>query len=203
MSIFFSRIYLLFFITDLKNIELQIVRGVCCPEDRVVCCLGTKFYLPQSLVGTSGCLGNRLLEQLRVHKVGAGTGCQKTAILDQLHSSEIDFPVTLHRIFNGIAGFGKGGRIQNNHIELFSLFLQFGKQIKYICTNKGNPVLQMIQPKADRQFLPREVNPMPTVRRAFLIKLILQTCVTGFLPNTVSYGAVTGTPVRITSIFKK
>ena len=76
--------------------------------------------------------------------MGAGTGGKKTAVFYQLHAPDIDFPVALHCIFNGITGLGKGGRVQNNHIKFLALFFQSRQEIKHIRTDEADLVLQSV-----------------------------------------------------------
>ena len=114
---------LLLLINHLEDEELQIVRLICCPQDRMIRRLCPELYLPQAFVYVPCCLPNGLCKKLIGHKMRAGTGCQKASVLYQLHGTQIDLTVALYSIFNGASGLGKGRRIQNNYIILFSLFL--------------------------------------------------------------------------------
>ena len=55
--------------------------------------LGAEFYLAQSAVSASGRLVDGLREELRIHKMGAGTGGKKTAVLYQPYSPQVDLTV--------------------------------------------------------------------------------------------------------------
>ena len=96
----------LLFIHHLKNVELQIVRLICCPQDRMIRRLCPELYLPQAFVYIPCCLPNGLCKKLIGHKMRAGTGCQKASVLYQLHGSQIDLTVALYSIFNGASGLG-------------------------------------------------------------------------------------------------
>ena len=73
--------------------------------------LGVKFCLTQPFMRIAGSLGQCLGEEISCHKVGAGAGGQKAAVPDQLHSTQIDFPVALYRIFHRISGLCKCWRV--------------------------------------------------------------------------------------------
>ena len=68
-------------VDNLKDIEFQIIRGVRRPEDGVVGCLGAKFYLAEALVSAPGGFRDGLPEQLGIHEMRAGAGCEETAVL--------------------------------------------------------------------------------------------------------------------------
>ena len=104
------------------------------------------FHLPQPLMHIPCRLPDGLREQLIGHKMRAGAGCQKAAVLQQLHGTQVDFPIALHCIFHGASGFGKGGRVQNNHIKFSALCLQFGQKRKHILALKFHHILQAVQP---------------------------------------------------------
>ena len=84
--------------------------------------LGAEFYLAQPAVSASGCLVDGLGEELRIHKMGAGTGGKKTAVLYQPYSPQVDLTVTFYSVLNGTAGLRKSGGIQNHNIKQFSGF---------------------------------------------------------------------------------
>ena len=72
--------------------------------------------------------------------MGAGTGGQIAAVLDQLHSSQVDFPVALHCVFHRVSGFCEGGRIQDDYVEFLALLLQLRKQLEHVGAYEGNAV---------------------------------------------------------------
>ena len=102
--------------------------------------LGLKFHLAQTAVDAGGCLSDGLGKELIVHEMGAGAGGQIAAVLYQLHAPEIDLPVSLYGLFDGISGFGKSGGIQDDHIVLFALLFQAGQQVKDVLTDEIHPV---------------------------------------------------------------
>ena len=59
----------LFFVHNLKDIEFQIIRGIVCPQDRMIRALLAEFHLAKPLVCIAGSLSDRLLEELRGHEV--------------------------------------------------------------------------------------------------------------------------------------
>ena len=75
----------------------------------------------------------------------AGAGGQVSSVFYETNAAQIDFTVALHSIFNGIAGFGEGGRIQDHYIVLFAFFFQLRQQVKDIGTAEADAILQVIQ----------------------------------------------------------
>ena len=53
----------------LEDIKLQIVRFIGCPQNRMVRCLGTVFYLTQTYMSVSCRLSDGLRKELRRHKM--------------------------------------------------------------------------------------------------------------------------------------
>ena len=108
-------------------------------------CLCAVFHLAKSLVCTSCSLADRFCKQFIFHKMGTGTGCKKSAVFYQFHSTKIDLTVAFDCIFDRTAGFCKCRWIQNDHIVLFSLFFELRKQFKNIFTYKFYGFIQTIQ----------------------------------------------------------
>ena len=86
-----------------------------------------------------------LSEQLIGHEVGTGACCQESAVADQLHGTQIDFPVALRGIFHRVPGLGKCRRIQDNHVKLFPFCFQLRKQVKDIRAEELHPLLHAVQ----------------------------------------------------------
>ena len=135
----------LFLITYLEDIEFQVIGFVGRPQDRVIRRLCAVFHLAKSLVCTSCGLANRFCKQFIFHKMGTGTGCKKSAVFYQFHSTKIDLTVAFDCIFDRTARFCKGRWIQNDHIVLFSLFFELRKQFKNIFTYKFYGFIKPIQ----------------------------------------------------------
>ena len=83
-------------------------------------------------------------KKLRIHEMGAGAGDEKAAVLHQLQAAQIDFPVALYRVFDRIAGFGEGGRVQDDHAVAFPFGFQPGKQVEHVCAGKMHPVFKAV-----------------------------------------------------------
>ena len=115
--------------------------------------LGTEFHLAQALMCAPGSLPDGAGKQLGIHKMGAGAGDKITAVTDKLQTPQIDLPVALHCVLNGITGFGEGRRIQDHHILGFPISFQLRKQVKHICTGKPHSVLQVVQNRIFRGLL--------------------------------------------------
>lgn len=98
--------------------------------------LRPEFHLAEPAVRISGCFADRLFKELGVHEVGAGAGDEIAAVLHQLHSAEVDLAVAPRCRFDGIAGFGEGRRIQDDHIVLLTLFDEFGQQGEYVAAQE-------------------------------------------------------------------
>lgn len=60
---------LLFLVHNLEDVELQIIRGIVCPQDRMIRALLAEFHLAKPLVCIAGSLSDRLLEEIRGHEV--------------------------------------------------------------------------------------------------------------------------------------
>ena len=104
-----------------------------------------EFHLPQPSVGIAGCLLNGLPEQLRRHEVRAGAGDQVPSVLYEQESLPVDLAVSGDCRLHRASRFGKGRRIQNDHIILLP-FLPLGRQeIKDIADHIINAVLEPIE----------------------------------------------------------
>ena len=110
-----------------------------------------ELHLPQPLMHILRSLPDGLGEKLLIHEMRAGAGRQITAILYQLHATQIDLPVSFHRFFNRASGLGKRGRVQDHHIELLPLLFQSREQVEHILADKFHPVGKAVQ----RRILPR------------------------------------------------
>ena len=108
-------------------------------------CLCAVFYLTESLMCTSCGLTDCFCKQFIFHKMGTGTGCQKSAVFYQFHSTKIDLTVAFDCIFDRAAGFCKCRWVQNDHIVLFSLFFELRKQFKNIFAYKFYGFIQTVQ----------------------------------------------------------
>lgn len=56
-------------LNHLEDIEFQIIRGIVCPQDRMIRTLLAEFHLAKPLVCIAGSLSDRLLEEIRGHEV--------------------------------------------------------------------------------------------------------------------------------------
>ena len=74
---------LLLLINDLKDVELEVITLVRCPQDRMIRALCLEFYLAETLMRTMRSLPDCFGEKLRIHEMGAGTSYQESAILHQ------------------------------------------------------------------------------------------------------------------------
>ena len=108
-------------------------------------CLCTVLYLAQSLMDILRCLTDGLCKQLIRHKMRAGTGCEKSAVLYKTHCTEIDLTVSLDSIFYRASGFRKCRRIQYHNIKFLSLLLKLGKKLKNILTEEFHCSVQAVQ----------------------------------------------------------
>ena len=61
--------------------------------------LGPVFDLAQAFVDAACGFPDGFCKKLRIHKVGAGTGGQITAVLYQLQAPQVDFTVTFDCIW--------------------------------------------------------------------------------------------------------
>ena len=111
----------------------------------MVAALGAEIDLAETFVGAVGRFPDGFGEKLRIHEMGAGAGDEKAAVLHQLQAAQIDLPVALHRVLDGIAGFGEGGRVQNDHAVALPFGFQAGKQVEDIRAGEVHPVLQAVQ----------------------------------------------------------
>ena len=91
------------------------------------------------------CLADGLCKELRIHEMRTGAGCQIPAVLHQLHSPEVDLPVSFNCLLYRTSGLCKRRRIQDHHIVLFSLFFQPRKKIKHVLADKFHPVLKAVE----------------------------------------------------------
>ena len=72
------------FINHLKNVELEVIALVRCPQDRMIRALGLELYLAETLMRTMRSFPDRFGKKLRIHEMGAGTSYQESAVLHQL-----------------------------------------------------------------------------------------------------------------------
>ena len=98
--------------------------------------LRPEFHLAEPAVRVSCRFADRLFKEFGIHKVGAGAGDEISAVLHEFHAAEVDLTVAPRRRFDGIAGFGEGRRIQNDHIVLLTLFDEFGQQGEYVAAQE-------------------------------------------------------------------
>lgn len=108
-------------------------------------CLMAIFHLTQAFMHILCRLPDGLGEQFIGHEMRAGAGCQKAAILQQLHGAQVDFAIALNRIFHGASGLCKGRRIKNDYIEFSALCFESGQQCKHILALKFHNLLQAIE----------------------------------------------------------
>ena len=74
---------LLLLINDLKDVELEVITLVRCPQDRMIRALCLEFYLAETLMRTMRSLPDCFGKKLRIHEMGAGTSYQESAVLHQ------------------------------------------------------------------------------------------------------------------------
>ncbi len=96
-------------------------------------------------MGASGGLLYGFFEQIRIHKMRAGTGGEETAVFDKPHAPQVDLPVASDCVFHRTAGFGESGRVQDDHIVGFSLLFQLRQQFKYVCALERDPVFHAVK----------------------------------------------------------
>ena len=77
--------------------------------------------------------------------MGTGTCAEITAVFYELHTAEVDLTVAFDCIFDGVSGFCEGRRIEDDYVELFTFFLQFRKQVKYIGCDEFHAVGKSVQ----------------------------------------------------------
>ena len=119
-------------VTDLKNIELEVIGFVGTPQNGMIWRLGAELHLTQAAVrGTRG-LPNGLGEELGVHVVRAGAGGKVAAVLDELHAAQVNLAVALDGVFNGVFGFCERRGIENDDVELLALVFERGEQVKNV-----------------------------------------------------------------------
>lgn len=115
----------LFLFAYLEYVEFQVIgRFVTGPENRMIGSLCSVLYLTEAFVNAAGCFTDGPGKKLRSHKVRAGTGGKKAAVLNKFQPSHVDFPISLYRILHRISGFCKCGRIQNDNVEFFPVMFQ-------------------------------------------------------------------------------
>ena len=107
--------------------------------------LGPEFDLAQAPAGAVGSFPDGPGEKLWIHEVGAGACGQIAAVLYQLHTPQVDLPVSLDSVFHGAAGLGECRRIQYDQIIALSPGLQLWQQVKDIGTDKLHPVGQPVE----------------------------------------------------------
>ena len=90
-------------------------------------------------------LPNGLGEQLICHEVRAGACCQKTAVFQQFHGTQVDFPIAFGGIFHGASGLGESGRVQNDDVEFLAFFFQFRQEREYVTALETYGVFQSVQ----------------------------------------------------------
>ena len=98
-------------LAHLKDIKFQIVGLIRRPQNRMVAGLRAEFHLAEPFMGASGGILYGFFEQIRIHKMRAGTGGEETAVFDKPHAPQVDLPVAFDGILDGIAGFCEGGGI--------------------------------------------------------------------------------------------
>ena len=77
-----SQLLLLF--NYLKNVELEVIALVRCPQDRMIRALCLEFYLAETLMRTMRSLPDCFGKKLRIHEMGAGTSYHESAVFHQL-----------------------------------------------------------------------------------------------------------------------
>lgn len=109
----------LFLVTNLKNIEFQVIRLVRRPQNGMVCCLGPVLHLPEPFVYIARCFTYGFGKEFRVHEMGAGTGGQIAAVLYQLHASQVYFAVPLTAFLMEFLDFvnAGGSRITTSYLR--------------------------------------------------------------------------------------
>ena len=112
-------------ISYLEDIEFQIIRLICCPQNGMVRGLCAVFHLTQTFMDILCRLPNGLGEQLVCHEVRAGACCQKTAVFQQFHGTQVDFPIAFGGIFYGASGLCESGRVKDDDVEFLAFFFQF------------------------------------------------------------------------------
>lgn len=132
-------------ISYLEDIELQIIRLIRCPQNRMVRGLGTVFHLTQAFMNILCCLPNGLGEQLICHEVRAGACCQKTAVFQQFHGTQVDFPIAFGGVFHGASGFCESGRVQDDDVEFLAFFFQFRQEREYVTALETYSIFQSVQ----------------------------------------------------------
>ena len=95
-------------------------------------CLGAELDLAQTFMGVFCCFCDGITEKIRIHEMRTGTGGQEAAVPDQAQAALIDLAVATHGSFDGVAGFCESGRIQDDDIVEFPLFVEIRKQVKNI-----------------------------------------------------------------------
>lgn len=91
-------------------------------------------------MGASGRFPDGLCKELKIHKMGAGAGGEKASVLHQLHAPDVDLPVALHRIFDGVPGLCEGRWVQDNYIVLLPVLHQGREQVKHVRLPELHPV---------------------------------------------------------------
>ena len=75
---------LLLLINDLKDVELEVITLVRCPQDWMIRALCLEFYLAETLMRTMRSFPDCFGKKLGIHEMGAGTSYQESAVLHQL-----------------------------------------------------------------------------------------------------------------------
>ena len=107
--------------------------------------LRAPFNLAQLNAGILLRIKEHFMEKIGGDVLAAGTGDQETAVLNQLHAAQVNFLVAAQRALHRGAGFGKGGRVKDNHIKLLVGFLRGTQIVKSIGTLETHSVFKAVE----------------------------------------------------------
>lgn len=93
----------LFFITHLEDVEFQIIRLICRPQNRMISGLRPELHLSQPHMCSCRRLAYGFCKKFKIHKMRTGTSCQISSVFDKFHSPDIDLSISLNCIFYGIS----------------------------------------------------------------------------------------------------
>ena len=105
----------------------------------MVGCLGAEFHLPQTLVGVSCRLCDRVPEKIGGHEMRTGAGRKKSSVTDKTKSSLIDLTVAPYGCLDGISRLGEGRGIQDHDIIFFPFSVEGGEQVEDVRTLIAEP----------------------------------------------------------------
>ena len=71
--------------------------------------------------------------------------CQKTAVFQQFHGTQVDFPIAFGGIFYGASGLCESGRVKDDDIEFLAFFFQFRQKGEYVTALEAYSVFQSVQ----------------------------------------------------------